>query len=388
MKKFLKIVAGLLLILVTNFFTFIMATGGVFQLDEDRYSQIAKLEEYVKQNYLYDVTDEQLAKGELKGVVSGLDDPYSEYYTKEEYDKLMEYTTGTFYGIGVVITRGEDNLITVISPIKDSPADKAGIKAGDKIIKVGDQEYTGDKLQEATNFMKGEKGTDVKITILRPSTGETKELTIKRDEIKMETVASTNMDGIGYISISQFDEKTGVDFENALNELEKQNIFGLILDLRGNPGGIVDTAAYVADKLLPSGMIVYAENKKGNRDFEFKSDENHFDKPMVVLVNEGSASASELLSGAIKDYSRAKIVGKTTFGKGIVQTASRFPNGDGIKLTTAEYFLPSGKSIHKIGVVPDVEVDLPNEIEGIGPEYKSTDTQMQKAIEILNQEIN
>lgn len=384
MKKFIKIIAGILILLISNLVTFIIATGGIVQVDEDRYTKVTKLEEYVKDNYLYDVTDEQLEKGELKGVVSGLGDPYSEYYTKEEYDKLMEFTSGTFYGIGVVITKGEDNLITVISPIKESPADKAGIKSGDKIIKINDQEFTADKMQDAANLMKGAKGTDVNVTILRSTTGETKDLVITRDEIQVETVSSQNIDNLGYISISQFDEKTGDEFDEAIDSLTAQNIEGLILDLRGNPGGVVDTAAHIADKLLPEGMIVYAENKNGKRDFEFKSDPAYFDKPLVVLIDGGSASASELLSGAIKDYGRAQLIGKTTFGKGIVQTANRFPNGDGIKLTTAEYFLPSGTSIHKIGVKPDIEIDLPADIKGIGPDYKDVDIQLQKAIEILN----
>ncbi len=356
-------------------------------MDRDKYTQLAKLESFVKQNYLYDVNEKQLLNGELKGLVAGLKDPYSEYYTKEEYDRLMEFTTGKFYGIGVVITRGEDNLITVISPIKDSPADLAGIKAGDKILKVGDEEFTGDKLQEATNVMKGDKGTDIKITVLKKDSGKTEDLTIKRDEIKVDTVHSQIIDDIGYIGITQFDDTTGKDFEKALRELEKKEVKGLILDLRRNPGGVVDTAAHIADLLLPKGIIVYAEDKNGKRDFEFNSDENHYDKPIVVLVNEGSASASELLSGALRDYKRATIVGKNTFGKGIVQTANRFPNGDGIKLTTSEYFLPSGKSIHKLGVKPDVEVELNKDTQGIGPEFKSTDNQLQKAIEILDTKI-
>ncbi|MBL7574797.1 carboxyl-terminal processing protease [Peptoniphilus asaccharolyticus DSM 20463] len=387
MKKILKIVTGIMLLLVTNFFTFVMATGGFIHVDRDKYTQLAKLESFVKQNYLYDVNEKQLLNGELKGLVAGLKDPYSEYYTREEYDRLMEFTTGKFYGIGVVITRGEDNLITVISPIKDSPADLAGIKAGDKILKVGDEEFTGDKLQEATNVMKGDKGTDIKITVLKKDSGKTEDLTIKRDEIKVDTVHSQIIDDIGYIGITQFDDTTGKDFEKALRELEKKEVKGLILDLRRNPGGVVDTAAHIADLLLPKGIIVYAEDKNGKRDFEFNSDENHYDKPIVVLVNEGSASASELLSGALRDYKRATIVGKNTFGKGIVQTANRFPNGDGIKLTTSEYFLPSGKSIHKLGVKPDVEVELNKDTQGIGPEFKSTDNQLQKAIEILDTKI-
>lgn len=387
MKKYIKILACIILLIATNLFSFILGIGGFIKVDKDKYTQIAQLEDFVRKHYLYEVTDKQLLEGELKGVVSGLNDPYSEYYTKEEYDRLMDFTTGKFFGIGVVITKGEDNLITVISPIKGSPADVAGVKAGDKILKVADQEFSGDKLQEASNLMKGKKGTEIKITLLR-KTGETEDLTIKRDEIRVDTVNSELIGNIGYIDILQFDEMTSKDFEKNLKELESKNVEGIILDLRGNPGGVVTSAAEIADLLLPKGNIVYAETKNGKRDFEFDSDENYYSAPLVVLVNEGSASASELLSGALKDYKRATIVGKKTFGKGIVQTAVRFPNGDGIKLTTSEYFLPSGKSIHKLGVEPDVEVELNKDTKGIGPNFKDTDNQLQKAIEILQSEIS
>lgn len=387
MKKITKVFLLITLVVLTSVITYLSTISGILPTEASKnfakYSQISSLENFVRKNYLYDVTDEQFTTGELKGVISGLNDPYSEYMTPDEFSKLEEMTTGKFYGIGVVITKGEDNLITVISPIKESPADKAGIKAGDKIIKVNGKEYSGDMINDATVVMKGDKGTAVTINVYRPSTNETKEVEIYRDEIKMETVISSNLDGIGYIGITQFDKITSDQFKEALNKLKSENIKGLVIDLRGNPGGIVDTSAEIADMLLPEGMIVYAQNKAHERVFEFKSDANQVDLPMAVLINKGSASASEILAGAMKDFNKATLIGEKSFGKGIVQTARRFSNGAGIKLTTSEYFTPSGKNIHKIGIEPDIKVDLPKDIKGIGVEHLDVDTQLQKAIEVV-----
>ncbi|CDZ74510.1 carboxy-processing protease [Peptoniphilus sp. ING2-D1G] len=384
-KKLLKILGVIALILITNTLTAVSLIYGYSNSQVSSAIKIKYLEDFVKKNYLYEVKDEDLEVGKLKGIVAALNDPYSEYYTKEEYQELMEMTTGKFFGIGVVITRGEDNLITVISPIKGSPADKAGIKAKDKIIKVEGVEYTGEDINEATKIMKGEKGTEVTITIYRPDTAKTKEITLIRDEISVETIISDKLGEIGYIGITGFDENTAEDFNEALDKLLSQKIKSLIIDLRGNPGGIVDSAAEICDRILPEGMIVYAENREKKRVFEFKSDEKHLNIPLAVLVNEGSASASEIVAGAIRDYKAGTIIGQKTFGKGIVQTAKMFPSGDGIKLTTSEYFTPKGENIHKKGIKPDIEVKLPDDIEGMGIEYKDTDTQLQKAIEVLKE---
>lgn len=373
----------ILLLVVTNLITYNLTTWGYGRISKDKLAKMNFLEDFVKENYLYPVTDEELATGELKGVVAGLNDPYSEYLTKKEYDQLTEATTGKFFGIGVFISNQTDNLITVISPIKDSPADKAGIKAGDKIIKIDGKEYTAPQINEAMNAMKGEKGTEVEITILRPSTGKTKDLKIIRDEIKEETIIPKNLDGIGYLGITQFNEDTSKDFKRELEKLQGEGVTSLIVDLRGNPGGIVDTAAEVADVLLPEGMIVYAKDKDHKKVFEFKSDSDYVDLPLAVLINQGSASASEILAGAIRDYNRGTIIGQKSFGKGIVQSAVRFPKGDGIKLTTSEYFTPKGENIHKKGINPDIEVTLPQDIKGIGIEHLDEDTQLQKAIEVL-----
>ena len=385
-NKALKIILLVCVLVLSNVFTFKFASiyGAI---SGNKISKIKFLEDYVKNNYLYDVTDKELEIGELKGVVAGLNDPYSEYFTKEEYEELTKNISGKFYGIGVVISAQDGDLITVVSPIKDSPADRAGIKAGDKIVKVNDKEYSSAQINEAMQVMRGNKGESVKITVYRPSDSKTYDFNIKRDEVKAETIISKDLNGIGYIGITQFSEDTAKDFKKALLNLEKENIKGLIIDLRGNPGGIVDTSAEIADELLPEGVVVYAKNRDHKKVFEFKSDAKHTELPLVVLINEGSASASEILAGAIRDYNRGKIVGMKSFGKGIVQTAVRFPSGDGIKLTTSEYFSPKGINIHKKGIEPDIKVELPKDIKGIGIEHLNEDTQLQKAIEILNNEI-
>ena len=359
----------IVLLIVTNFVTYSVTSFGYGRVSKDKFAKINFLENYVKENYLYDVKDEDLTVGELKGVVAGLKDPYSEYLTKEEWDNLSSSTAGKFFGIGVFITNQAGDFITVISPIKDSPADRAGVKAGDKIIKIDGKDFTEAQTTDAMNAMRGEKGTDVKITVLRPSTGKTLDFTITRDEIKEETIISKNLDGIGYIGITQFTSDTGKDFKKALNKLQQEKI--------------VDTAAEVADEILPEGIIVYAKNRDHKKVFEFKSDKNYTDIPLCVLINNGSASASEILVGAIRDYKRGTIIGQKSFGKGIVQTAVKFPRGDGIKLTTSEYFSPKGINIHKKGIEPDIEVKLPENIKGIGVEHIDEDTQLQKAIEVL-----
>ena len=390
MKKKILVILGVLAIVVgTNLFTAASLIYGYSNSNSAGNVKIKYLEDFIKQNYLYDVKDEDFEVGKLKGLVASLNDPYSEYYTKEEYKELMEFTKGKFFGIGVVITKGEDNLITVISPIKGSPADKAGIKAQDKIIKVNGEEYSADKINEATKVMKGDKGTEVEVTIYRPATGETKNIKLKRDEISVETVIKGKLDNgnLGYIGITEFDENTAHDFNKALDDLLKDNVKGLVLDLRGNPGGIVESASAIADRLLPEGMIVYAEDKNKNRVFEFKSDDEKLSIPLTVLVNEGSASASEILAGAVRDYKAGTIIGKKTFGKGIVQTARMFPGGDGIKLTTSQYFTPNGENIHKKGIKPDIEVDLPEDVKGIGLDYLKEDKQLQKAIEVLKKNL-
>lgn len=385
-NKFLKIIAVVLLVITTAFVTRMITIRQVLSSNEN-FGKVIVLEKYLRENYLYnkDIKDENLEAGLLKGLVAGLGDPYSQYLTAEEMAKLSETTTGKFQGIGVIISPDEDGTVTVISPIKGSPADRAGVESGDKILKINGKDFSAEKINEASKEMRGEKGTSVKILLLKKKNLKTEEVEIKREEIKIDSIIKDKIGDLGYIGITMFDEETGKDFIKALNELTSEGVKGIILDMRGNPGGVVDAAVEIGDAILPKTSFVTLKDNKGEVVQDYKLDDSYNDIKMVVLVNEGSASASEILAGAIRDLDRAKIIGKTSYGKGVVQNVMSLPGGDGLKLTTSEYFTPSGKSINKKGIVPDIEVDLPDDVEGIGIDYKDTDTQLQKAIEVINE---
>lgn len=388
-NKFLKIIAVVLLVITTAFVTRIITVRQVLSSNEN-FGKVIVLEKYLRENYLYnkDIKDENLEAGLLKGLVAGLADPYSQYLTSDEMKKLTETTTGKFQGIGVIISPDEDGTVTVISPIKGSPADRAGVESGDKILKINGKDFSAEKINEASKEMRGEKGTTVKILLLKKKNLKTKEVEIKREEIKIDSIIKNKIGDIGYIGITMFDEETGKDFVKALNELTKEGVKGIILDMRGNPGGVVDAAVEIGDAILPKSTFVTLKDNKGEIVQDYKLDDKYNDIKMVVLVNEGSASASEILSGAIRDLDRAKIIGKTTYGKGVVQNVISLPEGDGLKLTTSEYFTPKGKSINKIGIKPDIEIELPENIKGIGIDYMDTDSQLKKAIEIIKEKWN
>lgn len=340
----------------------------------------------IDQDFLFDVNKTDLENGIYKGLFEGLKDPYSVYYTPEEYKRLMEDTSGHFAGVGLVISAGEDGLITVVSAIDDTPAAQAGLKTGDKILAVDAVEYTADQLQEATDHMRGKIGTEVTVTVRRQDgdTVETKDYTIKRAEINVASVTSKMMqDNVGYIRISEFAEETAAQFKEQIQELEKQGAQRIVLDLRNNPGGLITTSEEVADYLLGEGKIVTTVDKKGKEEVS-SSDAENDPIPMVVLINNGSASASEILMGALRDHNRAKSVGVKSYGKGIVQRI--YPlgaNGEqgGFKLTMAEYLTPNGEKIHKKGIEPDVPVELNKDAKAIGPEALDQDNQLEKAIE-------
>lgn len=388
MKKIRNIIIVLILLVFTNYGTFKLASSGYFYnltKDEEKMhlQKMKFLEKKVEDDFLYKVDKEKLRQGELKGMVASLDDPYSEYLTLEDFNALAEQTNGKFFGIGVSVSSNEEGQILVIAPIKDTPAEKVGIKTGDLILKVNGEPVSGNDLQAAVAKIKGDKGTSVKITIYRPSTKETKDIDVKRDEIKLETVISNTIKDLGYIGITQFNDNTYDEFTKALNNLKEKNVKGLIIDLRGNPGGTVDSVEKIANELLPEGTIVSAKNRDGQVVFDYKSDKEYVNLPMAVLINGGSASASEILAGAIRDFKMGTLIGEKSFGKGIVQSVFPFPDGSGLKITTSEYFTPSGENIHKKGIKPDIEVKLPENVKGIGIEHLNTDNQLKKAIEVL-----
>lgn len=355
-----------------------------FGLDSTQQDKLTFLERYIQDNYLREVTQEDLYVGQLKGMVAALDDPYSEYLTREEYNELMEDTSGRFFGIGVYIN-AQDGYINVVSPIKNTPAEKAGLRSGDKIIKVNGDDISGANATEASKKIKGEKGTKVTLTILRieDEVANTFDVDVIRDEITVITVESKIIENdLLYVGISQFNEQTYSEFMEA-TKLITNATKGIILDLRNNPGGLLSTSTAIADVLLPEGIIVYTERKGKVKDDQINSDAKYIDLPMVVLINEGSASASEIISGAIRDFDRAMLIGQKTFGKGVVQTIDNFSTGDGIKLTISEYFTPKGTSIHGKGIEPDISVELDDPSLIIGLENIEKDNQLQRAIEEL-----
>lgn len=358
--------------------------------DEERdariLNNIKEFSDVIEREYLFDYNSEDLEAGIYKGLFAGLGDPYSVYYTGEEFAKLMEDTAGEFAGIGVVVNAGEDNIITVVSPIEGTPAARQGIKAGDKIIAIDGVSYVGTELEDASSKMRGEVGTDVTITVQRETNGkiETKDYTITREIIHIESVASQMLeDNIGYIQISSFDEPTYNEFQQQWDALEAQGAQRMIIDLRNNPGGLLSVTESIADMLLGEGAIVTSVDNQGNEDTVY-SDQTQETLPIVVLVNEGSASASEILIGALRDHGRATSVGTKTFGKGIIQRIYPLgvndPSAGGFKLTMAEYLTPNGERIHEVGITPDTILELDEDAEGFGPDFLDQDNQLQEAI--------
>ena len=385
MKTFKKVFIGLgLCLLVYLSFSVGNATGKRTAIANENgipLAKINKIENLIDQYYLFDIDKNKQQEGAVEGYVKALGDPYSEFLTKEEMDSLNQQTEGEYAGVGIVVTPSETGAITVVSAIKGSPAFEKGIKKDDIILKINGKDYNASQMNDAVKVMKGKPNTDVKLTIARMENKTSKifDVNITRRMISLTTVNSQKIGDIGYINITQFDRKTDKEFIEQYENLKKQNVKSIVLDLRNNPGGLLDSTVKIADYLLPQGVIV-----KTKKEDVQKSDSSEQNLPMVVLVNGSSASASEILTGALKDYKKAKIVGEKTFGKGIVQTIIPMDKGEGLKLTISEYFSPSGNKIHKQGVKPDVEIKLDEKAKGIGVEFINEDNQLQKALEILN----
>ena len=355
------------------------------RLSEDASSEekLSVLKGLIDGNYIGDVDEEALEEGIYKGYIQGLEDPYSVYYNEEETKDLYETTEGEYSGIGAVLSQDlESGVITLVQIYEDSPAAKAGLKDNDILTKVGDIEVTGMDLSEVVTYIKGEKGTDVDLSVLRGEDAEEITVTATRDTVEAQTVKYEMLEGqTGYLSVSEFDSVTYAQYEEALNELTAQGMTGLIVDLRNNPGGNLNTVCEMLDLVLPKGTIVYTEDKDGKRETATSDDEHQINVPMVVLVNGNSASASEIYAGAIQDYGIGKIVGTQTYGKGVVQQIFDLGDGTSVKLTIAEYFTPNGRSIDGEGITPDVEVEY--EADENNPE---ADNQLEKALEVMKEE--
>ena len=338
----------------------------------------------LEKKYIGEINDEELIEGAVKGYVDALGDPYTTYYTKKEMKTIMEETNGNFVGIGVYMTKDlEKNAILIIKPIEKSPAEKAGILPGDLITKVDDVEYTGDKLEEASNKIRGEEGTKVKLEIYR--NGETKTFELTRTKVVVSHVTTKVLNNdIGYIAISDFEGECASEFETKYKQLEKQGIKKLIIDIRNNGGGIVDEALKIANMLVDKDSTLLITKDKSDKEEVTKATEKPIiNIPTVVLVNEYSASASDILAGALKDNGKATLVGTKTYGKGIIQELHQLSDGSGLKITVSEYYTPNHNAIHKIGITPDVEVDLSEDVKQQTTIQEKDDNQLQKAIEIL-----
>jgi len=312
----------------------------------------------INKNYVDDVKTKDIVLSAIKGMVSSLD-PHSAYLTADALKELQVETKGEFGGIGIQIGV-KDGILTVIAPIDDTPAFRAGIKSGDKILKIGAENTKKMEIHEAVSKMRGQKGTSVTLTIFREGWKETKDFTIVRDIIKIKSVKPKLLsDGIGYVKLTQFQESTANDLLSALNKLKKDGMTSLILDLRNDPGGLLNIAVDTAEIFLPpKKLVVYIKNRSGEKiDYYTEKENPYFEEiPMVVLVNQGSASASEIVAGALKDWNRAIIIGVQTFGKGSVQSIIPLSDGSGLRLTTAKYYTPKGTSIHNVGITPDIIV--------------------------------
>ena len=338
----------------------------------------------LEKKYIGEINDEELIEGAVKGYVDALGDPYTTFYTKKEMKTIMEETNGNFVGIGVYMTKDlEKNAILIIKPIENSPAEKAGILPGDLITKVDDVEYTGDKLEEASNKIRGEEGTKVKLEIYR--NGETKTFELTRTKVVVSHVTTKVLNNdIGYIAISDFEGECASEFETKYKQLEKQGIKKLIIDIRNNGGGIVDEALKIANMLVDKdSTLLITKDKSDKEEITKASEKPIINMPTVVLVNGYSASASEILAGALKDNGKATLVGTKTYGKGIIQELHQLSDGSGLKITVSEYYTPNHNAIHKIGITPDVEIDLSEDVKQQTTIQEKDDNQLQKAIEIL-----
>ncbi len=358
-------------------------------LNEDTVKKINELGTYIDYYYYDDVEEQELRDGLYAGLLEGVGDKYSVYYNADEYADLQVSTTGQYYGIGAGLSQNKTTMeVTVNKIYEGTPSEAAGMKKDDVILSVDGTEATSMELTNLVKLIRGDEGTTVHIEIYRPSTEENLSFDVERADVTLPSVSSQMLENsIGYILIDSFETDTAKQFEQALADLQAQGMKSLIVDVRYNPGGMLTSVVQILDDILPEGLLVYIEDKYGNRQ-DYNSDEDtYLDCPIAVLMNENSASAAEIFAGAIKDYDYGTLIGTTTYGKGIVQTIFPLENGDAVKITTAKYFTPKGNYIHGVGIDPDIELEY-EYLNPDGEEYEMQyDNQVQKAIEVLTEKM-
>ena len=349
----------------------------------DKEEEIYKtIDEY----YLNGIDNDKMKDGIYKGMVDSLVDPYTVYYNSEEYKQFTSSSSGTYSGIGVAVSQNvTTGAITIVKTFKKGSGEKEGMKPGDVIYKVEGKRIEGLELSKVVSMIKGEEGTFVKVTVLRD--GKEIEFNLERKKLEVDTVNYRMEDRsgkkIGYISVSEFDEVTASQFKSAISELSKEGMEGLVIDLRDNPGGLLDVTCEMLDRMIKKGLLVYTVDKYGKRVDEDATDSDSFDKPVAILVNGNSASASEVFSGAMKDYKAATLVGTKTFGKGIVQSIVPFGDGTAMKVTVSKYYTPNGVNIHGTGIEPDVVVELSKDATKNGKYDRKYDNQLTKALDVV-----
>lgn len=336
--------------------------------------------------YLNEIDNDKIQNGIYKGMVDSLGDPYTVYYNSEEYKQFTSSSSGTYSGIGVAVSQNvTTGAITIVKTFKKGSGEKEGMKPGDVIYKVEGKKIEGLELSKVVSMIKGKEGTFVKVTVLRD--GKEIEFNLERKKLEVDTVNYRMEDRsgkkIGYISVSEFDEVTASQFKNAISELNKEGMEGLVIDLRDNPGGLLDVTCEMLDRMIKKGLLVYTVDKNGKRVDEDATDSDSFDKPVAILVNGNSASASEVFSGAMKDYKAATLVGTKTFGKGIVQSIVPFGDGTAMKVTVSKYYTPNGVNIHGTGIEPDVVVELSKDATKNGKYERKNDNQLDKALDVV-----
>lgn len=361
------------------------ASQGIFNfggkvITSDLETKLEAIKARIDTYFLFDQSEVDFETGILKGYMNALGDPYTVYYSPDEFKDLMESTSGRYSGIGVVVQQNTNGFITVVRPYLTGPGYAAGIRTDDIIYKVNGEEVTGQDLSLVVTKIKGEAGTTVDLQIYRPSTGEYIDMTVERAELEIETITYEMLeDYIGCISMTSFDEVTYDQFMTAYRDLKNQGMQALIVDIRDNGGGLLSSVTDILDDLLPAGVLTYTEDRDGNREYYRSAASASLDIPAVVLVNGYSASASEIFTGVMKEYGAATIIGTKTFGKGIVQLILALNDGSAVKITSSRYFLPSGICIHGEGIEPDIVIEADAETE--------EDEQLEKAIEVLKEKL-
>lgn len=356
-------------------------------VNQESVQKAKAIESLIDKYYLDEIDNDELESYLYKGLMAGLGDPYSTYYTAEEYKELTEDTEGVYRGIGVTMQKDvSTGAVTVVKCFEGAPGAEAGLQPQDQLVKVNGEDITDKELSEVVKMIKTSESDTVTLTILREGESDYREVEVTLDTVEAPMVEHEMLDDkIGYITINQFAETTASQYETALEDLNNQGMERLIVDVRDNPGGLLTSVCDVLDSMLPEELLVYTEDKNGKKSEYNATGTDQFDKPMVVLVNGNSASAAEIFSGALQDYKVAKLVGTTTFGKGIVQQIFNLSDGSAVKMTISKYYTPSGRCIHGTGLEPDIEVDLPDELKNQVSIDKSEDTQLQKAIETVKE---